>query len=267
MPWPPRCCDWVPGVSNGDWHELSASGPVTVLVHGLEDSWRSWVPLADLLAPRHRLIALDLPWRAGNDYAWHAGGTPGQWLDRALSAVPHPISSVVSHSFGAMATLELLSTRRTFDRAALLAPLYRPAGAPLDERLRSESRRALESAVRTGLRLKLGGRKIAPDVLATMQRKLVEHVMPRSFPPFFDSLVSTGDLPLSQVDTPTLVLSGTTDISLPPAAARALAEAMPAAQVRQHPGHTHFCHLEQTAAVAAELDEFLSHHGSTRVWT
>lgn len=241
-----------------DWHQLSASGPTVVLVHGIEDRWRSWTDVAKLLAPHYRLIALDLPWRAGNDYAWRADGTPGQWLDRALSVVPQPIHAVVGHSFGAIAALELLSAGRAFERVALLAPFYRPSGTPVDEGLRSESRRALESAVRTGLRLKLGARTIPPDVLASMERKLVEYVLPRAFPPFFDYLVATGDQVLSTVDTRTLVLGGTTDISLPPGSARALAEAMPAAQVRQRAHYTHFCHVEQAADVAAELGEFLT---------
>lgn len=238
-------------------HELSADGPAVVLVHGLEGSWQNWTEIAKILAPHYRLIALDLPWRAGNDYTWRAGGTPGQWLDRALSDLPQPISAVVGHSFGANATLELLSTGRVFERAALLAPLYRPAGRAVDESLRSESREALTSVVRTGLRLKLATRTLSPDLLGEMQRKLVDYVVPRAFPPFFDYLCATRELALSHVDTPTLVLAGTTDVSLPPEGADALGEAMPAARIRLHAHYTHFCHQEQAAEVATELDEFL----------
>ncbi|MGM1061554.1 alpha/beta fold hydrolase [Saccharothrix sp. Mg75] len=244
-------------MATAEWHELSANGPTAVLVHGIEDGWRSWAELAELLAPRHRLIALDLPWRAGNDYSWHASGTPGQWLRRALATVPHPVHAVVGHSFGANATLELLSAGLAFERVALLAPVYQPGGAEVDDGLRSAARVALESAVRDGLRLKVRARTIAPRVLAGMERKLVQHVVPRAFGPFLDCTVATWELDLSGVGSRTLVLAGTTDVSLPPAGARALTEAMPAAQVRRHAHYTHFCHLEQAGDVAAELEDFL----------
>ncbi|MBE1501825.1 pimeloyl-ACP methyl ester carboxylesterase [Amycolatopsis lexingtonensis] len=228
-----------------------------VLVHGLEGSRQDWTEISELLAPDFRLVAPDLPWQAGNDYTWRAGGTPGQWLDRALSAVPGPIDAVVGHSFGANATLELLSTGRRFERVALLAPLYQPAGLPVDESLRQETREALASAVRTGLRLKLRSRALRPDLVGDMQRKLVDHVLPRAFPSFFEYLCATRELDLSGVDTRTLVLAGTRDVSLPPAGARALGEAMPAASIRLRGHYTHFCHQEQAAEVATELAEFL----------
>lgn len=241
-----------------DWHQLSENGPTVVLVHGLEGSWQNWTEIAEILAPHYRLIALDLPWRAGNDYTWPADGTPGQWLDRALSAVPGPINAVVGHSFGANATLELLSTGRAFERVALLAPLFQPAGIPVDESLRCETREALASAVRTGLRLKLAAaRTIPPDLLADMQRKLVDYVVPRAFSKFFDYLCAAREFSLSTVDVPVLVLAGTKDVSLPAGGAHALGEAMPAAQIRRRAHYTHFCHQEQAADVAAELDDFL----------
>lgn len=71
-------------------------------------------------------------------------------------------------------------------------------------------------------------------------------------------LCATRRLDLSDVDTPTLVLAGTTDVSLPPAGARALGEAMPAARIRLREHYTHFCHQKQAAEVAAELAAFLA---------
>jgi hypothetical protein len=37
-------------------------GPPLVLIHGYTDSARDWAPIAPLLAPRFRLIIVDLPW-------------------------------------------------------------------------------------------------------------------------------------------------------------------------------------------------------------
>lgn len=243
-------------------HQFGDGESTVVLVHGLEDTWRSWTRVAAELvaAPgsRYRPIALDLPWRAGNDYGWRSAGTPGQWLARALAELPHRVSAVVAHSFGANATLELLGAGSTFDRVVLLAPVHQPRGRVVDDELRAEARRNLESAVRAGLRLRLRARALTPDLVSDMERRLVGQVVPRAFPPFFDHVVHTNALDLSTVETPTLVLGGTEDTSLPPAGARSLAEAMPAARVRLWGRYTHFCHLEQADLVAAELDEFLS---------
>jgi pimeloyl-ACP methyl ester carboxylesterase len=236
------------------WHRLSTGGPAVILVHGLEDSWQSWTPVAQLLAPHYELIALELPWCAGNDYTWRADGTPGHWLDRALSLVPQPIHGLVAHSFGANAAMEVLSAGRAVDRVALLAPLYHPH---ISEEGPPVAHRALESTVRRGLQLKVGTRTVAPTTMAAMERKLLEHVMSRALPVLFDCLVATNDLDLSAVNGQTLVLSGTTDICLPPSGTRALAEAIPTARVRQHAHYTHFCHLEQTTEVTAELNAFL----------
>lgn len=56
------------------------TGPCVVFVHGLEDTWHTWIRVAQCLGPRWRAIALDLPWRAGNDYRWRWAGSPGDWV-------------------------------------------------------------------------------------------------------------------------------------------------------------------------------------------
>lgn len=244
-------------------HQLGDGDSTVVLVHGLEDTWRSWTRVAaelGAIAPgsRYRPMALDLPWRAGNDYGWRAAGTPGRWLAGALAELAHPVSAVVAHSFGANAVLELLGAGVAFDRVVLLAPVYQPRDRAVDDALRAEARRNLESAVRAGLRLRLRARALAPDLVSDMEGRLVRRVVPMAFPPFFDHVVHTNALNLSTVDIPTLVLGGTEDASLPPAGARSLAEAMPAARVHLRARYTHFCHLEQADLVAAELAEFLS---------
>jgi pimeloyl-ACP methyl ester carboxylesterase len=232
-------------------------GPVLLATHGIEDGWRSWDPVASRLADRYRVIALDLPWRSGNDYRWHAEATPGTWLSRALELVDEPDHRLLSHSFGATATLELLATGHQPAAAALVAPFYRPAHMCADS-VREQSRAALRTTIRTGLRVSLGGRRVEPDVLAIMERGLEDHLMPTVFPVFFDYFAGSADLALSGVDVPVLVTAGTADPSLTPDRAAALGAALPMATVHTHEHYTHFCHLEQAADVAAEVADFLT---------
>lgn len=232
-------------------------GPVLVAAHGIEDGWRGWTPVANRLAEQYRVIALDLPWRSGNDYRWRTEATPGTWLARALDLVGEPACTVLSHSFGATATLELLAAGRRPAAAALLAPFYRPAHLRA-ETVRDRSGDALRHTIRTGLRLRMGRRQVEPDVLDIMTRGLEDHLFPTVFPVFFDYFTGSGDLDLSGVDIPVLVLAGTADVSLTPDRAAALGAAMPAATVRSHDHYTHFCHLEQAADVADEVAGFLA---------
>jgi pimeloyl-ACP methyl ester carboxylesterase len=236
-------------------------GPVVLAAHGIEDGWRGWTAVARRLADRFRVVALDLPWRSGNDYRWHTEATPGEWLARALRLVDEPAHLMLGHSFGATATLELLATGHRPEAAVLVAPFYRAAHI-VPERVRERSAAALRTTIRTGLRLRLH-RAVEPDVLDIMQRGLEDRLMPTVFPVFFDYFTGSGDLDLSDVDAPVLVLAGTTDPSLTPDRAAALGAAMPAATVRTHAHYTHFCHLEQAADVADEVADFLTSHTLT----
>ncbi len=255
--------DWRKLCERGDLAAWTiGDGPVLLAAHGIEDGWRSWTAVARRLADRYRVIALDLPWRAGNDYRWHAEATPGTWLAAALDLVDEPEHRLLAHSFGATATLELLAAGHRPAAAALVAPFYRPAHM-CPETVREQSRAALRTTIRTGLRVGLGGRRVEPDVLDIMERGLEDHLMPTVFPVFFDYFATSAELDLSDVDIPVLVTAGTKDPSLTPDRAAALGAAMPAATVHTHDHYTHFSHLEQAADVAGEVADFFINHTLT----
>ncbi|GAA1229184.1 hypothetical protein GCM10009676_09630 [Prauserella halophila] len=259
-----------------EWHRIAerdgvgawamGTGPTVLTAHGIEDSWRIWTPIAERLARDYRVVALDLPWRPGNDYRWAGDGTPGEWLghavDVALEAVGDRQHRLLSHSFGATATFELLAHGHRPTSIVLLAPCYRAPHTPV-ESLREPCREALRATIRTGLRVGLEGRSVDPDVFTIMQQGLEDRLMPQVFPVFFDFFTRTGYLDLSDVDVPTLVVAGTHDIALTRERADALAEQMPHTTVSMYDHYTHFCHQEQPAGIAAEAAEFLARHAPT----
>ncbi|GIJ79592.1 Pimeloyl-ACP methyl ester carboxylesterase [Micromonospora phaseoli] len=244
-------------------HELAAGssgGDLVVLAHGLEDSWESWRPLARAFDPRWRVLALDLPWRAGNDYRWRRQGSVAQWLAAGLAQLPRPADTIVAHSFGANATLELMSGGRRPARATvLLCPLYCPPEQPITWQVFDRARRTFDRHIHDGLRLRIGERLRTLDVavLDSMIAKAIDRIGPAGFLTVFDQFVASGGLALSTVDIPTLILAGGADPTLSPAAAATLGRDMPRATLLVHEHYDHFCHVRHAAEVAEQAARFV----------
>lgn len=226
-----------------------------VLVHGLEDAWSSWLPLAVLLDEEWRVTALDLPWRAGNDYRWRAADTAAGWLARALGN--DPVDAVVAHSFGANAALQLMAAGTLPGAAVLICPLYRPPAVGVTWDVFDRARANFERLITDGIRARLGGRDLEPDVLAAMAGKALDRIGPHGVLTAFDCFVASTDLPLEDVGQRALVLAGTADLSLSARAARALAARIPDAAVEIADDVDHFCHVRRPRLVAAHVRRFL----------
>jgi len=234
--------------------------PVVVFAHGLEDSWTSWQPLAAELDPDWRLLALDLPWRPGNNYRWRTRSA-GYWLGKGLDLIDAVPDLLVAHSYGANATLELLCAldQRPGRAAALVCPLYRLPHRAVTWRLFDCSRARFVGHMREGLRVRIAERasSMDPDVLESMVERAVDRVGPPAFLAVFDQFAASADLALGNVELPTLVLAGGADPTLSPEAAAALATGMPGGDLRVNDDYDHFCHIRQPSGVAAHLAELV----------
>ncbi len=239
---------------------------VVVAVHGMEDSWQSWDSLTALLGDDYRVYALDLPWRAGNDYRWRHHGTPAHWLTEGLQSIPEPVDVLLGHSFGANAVLQYLAQCGAAGPAAraavLVAPFYRPSTLVCDWRLYEQSFAGFRHVMSDGMRVRLGARaaSLEPDVLASMVDKLIDRIGPMGFLALFDQFVGTTELNLSQVPIPSLVIAGESDQGLAGDRAQALAEAMPMADVQLCADYGHFCHVEHALDVHQRMAAFLRRH-------
>ena len=255
----------APGRTVG-WHLLTdAPGPVVVAVHGLEDSWESWQPLAELLAGRCRTYGLDMPWRTANDYRWRDAGSPAEWLAAALARAPEPVSVLLGHSYGANAILEHLAATagdRQPAAAVLVAPFYRPPSLRPGDELYRRAFAGFRAVMDEGMRLRMGPRaaEVDPELLDGMTDKMLDRIGRPGYHALYEQFLDTTGLPLAAVTVPTLVTAGAADESLAGERAVALAAAMPAADVRLHPHYGHFCHLQQSADLAAEIAAFLDPH-------
>lgn len=235
--------------------------PVVAFAHGLEDSWASWLPLARALDPDWRLLALDLPWRAGGDYRWRRR-PPGHWLGEALDRLDVVPDVIVAHSYGANAALELLCAAdpRPGRAAALVCPLYRLPRHPVTWRTFDRSRSTFVQHIRDGLRVHIGSRaaSMEPDVLQAMLEVAVDRVGPAGFLAVFEQFAQSSLLPLGNVRLPTLVLAGGNDPTLSPEAATALRAEIPGAELRFQDHYDHFCHIRHARSVAAYIAELVA---------
>ncbi|MFI6173291.1 alpha/beta fold hydrolase [Nocardia sp. NPDC051052] len=233
--------------------------PALVMLHGLEDHWQSWRPLADRLADRFRCYAPDLPWHAGSEYRWGTWATAAQWIDEALALVPD-VSVVVAHSLGAVALLRWLAADPSHGLGAivLLAPFYRTQSTtiqPLEQTIVD-----IRSAARGAIRGRLGDRvdHIEPDVLDLMVAKMFERMGPHGLLAISDIFLSTSGADLTGNSTPIFVLAGTDDEGIRRDRADALAKDIPNTEIVLRDDLSHFCHSQQPDRVHDLIVEFLN---------
>jgi pimeloyl-ACP methyl ester carboxylesterase len=237
--------------------------PLVVLAHGLEDTCHTWSLLVAELDPSWRLVALDLPWRAGNDYRWW-DRQPGDWLGEALDLLDARPDLLIAHSFSGNAALNLLCARdpRPGSAVALLCPLYRQPHTPVTWEMFERARTAFVTHVRAGVHARMGARgdTIDPAVLDKMMNMALDRVGPSGFIAVLRQFIASADLLLGSIAVPTLVVAGGADPTLSPRAALALSGAIPGAQARVNEGYDHFCHVRHAAGIAADIIDFTAAH-------
>ena len=242
-------------------HASSATGPVVVFLHGMEDTWRTWCPLVDRLDSGWRFYVLDPPWRAGAGYRWRRRSTPGRWLATTLRTLPAPVDVLVGHSLGANAVLESLARSRVLAPAGalLLAPFYCPPELDITWRVFERAQRDFEQIIREALECRLGPRlaTLEPSLVDSMVAKMVERIGPVGFTTIFDQFVASADLTFGPARVPTLVVAGDRDPALDAHRAAALRSRLPWASVVMEPGFDHFCQVRQVDAVARHLTGFV----------
>jgi pimeloyl-ACP methyl ester carboxylesterase len=241
--------------------EGAPGAPLIVLAHGLEDRWTSWAGLAAKLNPDWRLVALDLPWRSGNDYRWRTRSS-SDWLGDALDMVGASPDVLIAHSYAANAALNLLCDLdpRSIPAVLLICPLYNQPRHLVTWEMFDRARTAFAAHIQEGLRAQLGRRlhTMEPDVLQTMTDLALDRVGPSGFVTVFQQFTASSDLALEAVEVPTLVLAGGADPTLAPEAATALAARIPGAELQLHKHYDHFCHIRQVTGVAAHTTNFVT---------
>jgi pimeloyl-ACP methyl ester carboxylesterase len=245
--------------------ERAPDAPTTLFVHGLEDAWQSWNPLAAELSGRRRLFAAEMPWAAGSDYRWRRADTPGGFVAAAIDALGAPIELLVGHSFGASAILECLAARPECARAAVLvSPFQRVPGIPLTWKAFDTSQRGFFHQMRDGLRARLHPRasKMKPEIFEAVLAKAMDRIGPAAFLCAFEQFAASDEFALERATLPVLVVAGSDDPSLSAEQAASLVARLPRASLLRRDDYDHFCHVRRAPELAAQLEAFLAHAGA-----
>lgn len=277
-PLQPDSC-WLHG------HELRflsvGEGPPVVLVHGLLQSHRTWLPLAGDLGRDHRVIAPDLFGHGGSDK--HAGdyslGSHAATIRDLLDRLELPAVSLVGHSLGGGVALQF--TYLFPDRVSRLALVSSGGlGRELSVVLRAPtlpgaewvlpllaSRYVLATGDRVGRLLSGLGLRGGADVSQTWDGflSLASADSRRAFLATARAVVGPEGQRVSANDRlpllarfPTLLVWGGRDPLIPVQHARAAHRRIPGSRLEIFPGAGHFPHLDEPERFAELLRKFVN---------
>jgi 2-succinyl-6-hydroxy-2,4-cyclohexadiene-1-carboxylate synthase len=254
--------------------ERAGDGPALLLLHGFTGSAESWAPLRATLGGRWTTIAVDLPGHgrssAPDDPARYALPRVADDLAAVLDALAIERAAVLGYSMGGRTALHF-ALRHPARVAALVLESASPgAGDAAERAARLASDAALADAVeREGVeafvdrweRLPLWTSQAA--LPADVRGRLRAGRLANRAGGLANSLRGAGaaadPLPLGRLAAqaaPALLVVGALDTRYV-ALGRVMADAMPRARLAVVDGAGHAVHLEQPAALAALVGEFL----------
>ena len=244
-----------------------------VLLHGWGMNLRVWDALAESLARRFRVIAIDLPGHGRSDWDGVAY-TPAAQTFRVHETLA-PLTTryhLLGWSLGGQFALDLAAALPAgVERLILVATTPRFLAGPgwrfgvkeaslerLATRLSADPEEAVRGFIRQqvrGLSKRTTGR-VWDRLIGALTHGGAAH--PEALKWGLERL-RQGDLrmQLSQVRAPTLVIAGQDDRITPPGASRALAAALPKGSFRQLRGAGHVPFLSNRDQFLAALDGFL----------
>ena len=228
-----------------------AGGRPVVLIHGLAGSSGAMMRAARLLAPVHRVVAVDLPGHGRSPCLAEgcAVADLGQAVSGWLTQSGLDDVALVAASFGCQVAVDVaLRTPDLVERLVLLGPVVDPV-----------ARGFVGFTGRLALDVLLEPRMISPvarGIWQTGPRRLVETIRAMADDPL--------DERLADVRQPTLVVRGRRDVLLPHAAAERAVALLPHGRlleirgVAHSPNHTHprrFVRLIEPFLAGAPLPE------------
>jgi pimeloyl-[acyl-carrier protein] methyl ester esterase len=253
--------------------EVRGRGRDLVLLHGWGLNLRVWDELADALARRFRVIAIDLPGHGKSDWDARASTPAAQaWRVHETLAPLTQRYALLGWSLGGQFALDLAAAMpAAVERLALVATTpkflaaagWRCGTAPallrkLEKQLQSDCGRAVREFL--ALQVRGSAPRTAARVLATLRHALEAHgaARPEALARGLERL-KEGDLrpALELVRVPALVIGGRLDRITRAAAGRALAAALPQARYVEFARAAHAPFLSNPARFARLLTEFL----------
>ena len=244
-------------------YRLEGAGPRVLLLHPVGIDLTFLAPLAGLLAPRHRVMRIDLRGHGGSPSLPPAVGLAdfAEDVHDTLAQADFSPCAVVGFSFGGMVA-QTLALKHPADVAALV-----PCACPctLGDGARAVAAARATDAERGGMAAVLEAtleRWFTPAFRAAGgDARARDHLLARDVRGWaqgWRAISGIDTLPsLPSLRVPALCIAGEVDKSSTPAAVARIAEAIPGAGLKVIAGAPHMLFIEQPQAVARELLDFL----------
>ncbi len=240
------------------------SGRIIALLHPVGMRAAFWLPVAERLARRYRVIAVDTRGHGDSDvpsrpFTLDELADDVAELLRALAPEP---SIVVGCSMGGMIAQGLaLRAPELVSKLVLSNTAHTlPAGArEVMEQRAVEATKGMPAVLETTIArwFSESFRKASPDVVTHISEWLLESD-PIVHATSWRAIRDLDYAPrLNRIRVPVLVLAGSADVSTPPALAKALHASLPKASYREFAEAGHMSPLEQPALFAAWTEKFI----------
>lgn len=251
------------------YEDTGGDGATVVFVHGLGGSANAWAAQLEACRTRGwRGLAYDQrgAGRSGKPPGPYSVSTWAEDLVGLLDALGVGRGALVGHSVGCMVAQRaavLLDGRATALAVCGGALAWRPEAGPVfEERVRQARSGRMDEIAELVTTTGLSERCRASDPrLAGLMRELIVSNDPIAYAECSAATaVATMERP-QEVSCPVLAFCGSEDPVTPPAAAAAIAEAIPDARTGIVEGAAHWCMIEDPEATNRVLFEFLENAG------
>ena len=150
------------------------------MIHGMVEDWSVWSSSLDYFSPTMNTYALELPWSGQQGPHWSGSAPARVWLKHAMQHIPTDVDVVVAHSFGALALLQYLCEYGAQDLkgVVLISPFYKPEVEAFSWDLARYYMGNFSRFIEDSIRLRAGGRDLAPERLEAVTHKIAEHFSP-----------------------------------------------------------------------------------------
>ena len=252
----------VNGVST--YAERSGKGYPVVLIHALGTSLRSWDPVVSILSKEYEVIAYDYRGHGRSEKIGGSYSIPllGQDLYDLLGQLGLQRVHMVGLAVGAMIAQQVAVDHRGLVSALVLAD----ARSELDAAGMQYNERRAESVESGGMRLAVdatierafapGFAKKCPEVLRSFRGEFLGND-PHGYASVSRALSSFRLTDrLSEIECPTLLLTGELDGLCPSSAAAAMQTRIPGAMLEILPGVGHFSAIEAPGEFAKRAAAF-----------
>ncbi len=233
----------------------AGEGPPVVVLHGWGGRIESMTPVITCLRAHMEVIALDLPGFGGSPLPEGVWGTPdyAAYVRDALTDLGIERAAFVGHSFGAKTALYLASTHPELAEKVVATGA---SGLRTPPSMTARAKRLVSKGARLAGKLGPPGRIIRGaiyDRIASTDYKEAGDLRP-----ILVKVVNEDIAPLlPRITSPTLLIWGTNDDSVPVAHARRMESLIPDAGLVLFEGAGHFAYLDEADRFCRVIRNFL----------